>query len=394
MAWNHRSRVVAVGIRKQAVAGVFDAPGAAHLVGVSAPNNADEIIQAADPTLTGGIFEQPRIYLGRTSTAGGTIPLRGPGALPAADGWIPGLVLQASGFAELRQAAQIQANAQGGTTQSITLDVAQSAVDDAFLGYPIGHANIGAGFQQYSLITGYAGATKIATIMETIVAPAAASQFTIPACLVYQLGTLAVEPPLLSISVWRDKKRYDYRDCRISSLGFDMPVANEANQVFPSMDFTMRGVKVAEADEASPLLPQSILNVPVPALRGGKFVMDRVKLGHASLRAGINADTAAASNANQAAGQDGYTIVSAARTVELDLNQMNVSDFDIDARIGNQTILPIGTTWGGAAWNRFGFALPGVVLDPHNPGDRNGFVNLSGNANPVAIDKSMALAVW
>jgi hypothetical protein len=396
MAWNMRSRVVAVGVVKQAVAGVFTAPNnTTDLIGVSAPNNADDIVQAADPTMTGGVFEQPRIFLGRTSTAGGTIPLRGPGALVAADAWVPGRVLQAAGLAEIRLAAQIQANLQAGsTTQALVLDAAQSAVDDYHVGFPISHANIGAGFQQYSLITDYVGATKAASIMETIVAPAGATQFTIPACLVYQLGTLAAAPPLLSISVWRDKKRYDYRDCTIQSLGFDLPVANEANQVFPSIDFTCKGVKVAEADDVTPLLPQAILNVPVPALRGGKFMLDRVKLGHASLRAGINADTAAASNANQAAGQDGYTIVSAARTTEFDLNSMNVSDFDIESRIANQTIMTSGTTWGGAAWNRFGFVLPGLVLDPMNPGDRNGFVNLSGNAHVTDIDKSMAMAVW
>lgn len=396
MSWNHRSRVVAVGIKKQAVAGTFDPPNqTTDLIGVSAPNNADEIIQAADPTLSGGIWEQPRIFLGRASTAGATIPLRGASAMPAADGWVPGRVLQAAGFAEVRTAAAIADNLQAGsTTTGLVLHAAASAVDDFYVGMPISHANIGSGFQAFSLINDYNGTSKLASIIETIVAPAGATAFTIPANLCYQLGTMSVEPPLLSISIWRDKKRYDYRDCRIQSLGFDMPVSNEANQVFPSIDFTMRGIKVAEADEAAPLLPQAILNVPVPALRGGKFLLDRVKLGHASVRAGINADTAAASNANQAAGQDGYTIVSGARTVELDLNQMNVSDFDIEARIAAQTAMTSGTTWGGAALNRFGFTLPNLALDPFNPGDRNGFVNLTGNAAVIDVDKAFALTLF
>lgn len=396
MAWDMRSKRTVMGITIQPTPGLFNAPnGTTDLIGISAANNADEIIQAADPTMTGGLWESPRIFLGRTSTAGGTIPMRGAAALPAANALVMGRVLQASGFSEQRLAAQIQANLQAGsTTTALVLDAAQSAVDDFFVGYPIAHANIGAGFQSYSLITDYVGATKAASIMETIVAPAAGTQFTIPACLVYQLGTLGVDPPLLSISIWRDKKRYNYRDCRPQSIGFDMPVANEANQIFPSIDFTMKGIKESEADETAPLLPQSILNIPVPPLRNGKFILDRVKLGHASLRAGGNFEVGAASNANQAAGQDGYQLTSGARTVEMDLNAMNVSDFDIEARIAAQTLMSTGTTWGGLAFNRFGFVIPSMALDPHNPGDRNGFVNLTGNAHPFEIDKSMALAIW
>lgn len=396
MSWNHRSRMVAVGIKKQAVLGTFDAPNqTTDLIGISAANNADEIIQAADPTMNGSIFEQPRVFLGRSSTAGGTVPLRGAAALPAADGWVPGRILQAAGFAELRIAAAITANLQAGsTTTAMVLDAAQSAVDDFLFGAAISHANIGTGFKAFSLINDYVGASKLASIIETIVAPAGATSFTIPASLVYQLGTLNTAPPLLSISIWRDKKRYDYRDCALQSLGFDFPVSNETNQVFPSFDFTMKGVKQAEADQASPLLPQSVLNVPVPALRGGKFLMDRVPLGHAAMRAGLNADTAAASNAAQAAGQDGYDIVGAARTLEYDLNNMNITDFDIETRIANQTIFTSGTLWGGAAFNRFGFVIPGQVLDAFNPGDRNGFVNLSGNAHQTDVDKSMGFTLF
>lgn len=395
MAWDMRSRRTTMGITIQPTPGTFNAPTSADLLAVSAANNADEIIQAADPTMSGGIFVQPRVFLGQTSTAGGTIPMRGTAALPAANALILGRVLQAAGFSENRLAAAITANLQAGsTTTALVLDAAQSAVDDFLLGYPILHANIGSGFQGYSLITDYIGATKTAQIMDTIVAPAAGTSFTIPAGLVYQLGTLNTAPPLLSCSVWRDKIRYDYRDCSIQSLGFDMPVANESNQTFPSIDFTMKGIKVGEFDDTAPLLAQATLNIPVPALRGGKFCMDQVKLGHASMRAGINAETNAASNANQAAGQDGYIITSADRTVEFDLNRMNVSDFDLAARIANQVIMSAGTTWGGAAFNRFGFVIPHMVLDPHNPGDRNGFINLTGNAHQTDIDKSMALAIF
>src|SRR3546814_2186893 len=60
---------------------------------------------------------------------------------------------------------------------------------------------------------------------------------------------LSTAPPLLSISVWRDKKRYDYRDVRPTSLTLDMPVANEANQVFPSLEAQFKEIGRASCRE-------------------------------------------------------------------------------------------------------------------------------------------------
>lgn len=395
MSWDHRTRVVAVGVAIQPVAGTFVQPGVADLMAISAPANSDEMISVADPTMSGAIWEMPRIYLGRTGTAGATVPLRGPGAMVAANTWGPGKILQSFGFAEIRQAADIVAALQAGSTaSSLVLDAARSATDDSMIGCPISQAAIGSGFQSYSMTSDYDGAAKRAYIPETIVAPAAGANFTLPANLTYLLGTMTAATPLLSICVWRDKKCYRYLDCRGTSLGFDMPVANRQNQVFPSFDFTLTGAKYDVIDEAAPSIPQSILNIPVPALRGGKFVMDRVKLGHAALRTGINAETAGASNAHQAMGEDAQTTTGGSRSIETDLNQMSVADFDIEGRTDGQTKLPIFTSWGAGVMNRFGFIIPNAVLDPHNPGDRNGFVNLTGAASPTDVDKSMALAVW
>src|SRR3546814_4807902 len=70
---------------------------------------------------------------------------------------------------------------------------------------------------------------------------------------------LSTAPPLLAISVWRDKKRYDYRDVRPTSLTLDMPVANEANQVFPSLEAQFKGIVEAVTDESAPVLPNAML---------------------------------------------------------------------------------------------------------------------------------------
>ena len=272
MAWNHRTRVVAMAIAIQSVAGTFTTPSTAtDLIGVSVPNNSFEAITADDPTATGAIWTSPRVYLGKTGTAGATLPLRGPGGVapPAANVWVPGRVLQSAGMSEILLATPTAAVLQAGsTTTQMKLANTESATDDFLTGAPIQQALIGAGFLQTSIIRDYFGSTKFAEIGEIMgSAPATGAAYTIPAHMRYVLGTMTSAPPLLSISIWRDKKRYDYRDWRPTSLTFDAPVANEANQSFPSIEFTGRGIPVGVVDDTTPTLPSSILSVPIPPAR-------------------------------------------------------------------------------------------------------------------------------
>lgn len=400
MAWNHKSRVVAMAVAIQAVAGTFTAPAApADLIPVSPPTNSEDIISTEDPTATGSVHAAPRIYLGKTGSMGATAPLRGPGGATvfAANAWPLGRILQAAGFAEVRNTAAIPGALQAGsTTTALKLAAAAPATDSIYIGFPIQQGNIGTGaIKGTSLIQAYDGTAKLATIAETMAsAPAAAAAYTIPECVVYQLGTLSSAPPLLSVSIWRDKKRYDYKDVRVSQLTIDMPVTNEQNQVFPSIEFSLKGLVQAVADDVSPVLTASQLTTIAP-FRNGKFTLDKTALGHQSTRFQLGADVAGASNAAAADGQDQYEVMSTTRTLDMDINQMAVADFDIETRVANQTTVSQMSLWGQGPGNRFGFLAPALALNPMNtPGDRNGFVNLSGNAAFVAVDKSATLAIW
>ncbi len=398
MAWNHKSRVVAMAVAIQSVAGTFTTPTSADIIAVAPPTNGEDIVSTEDPTATGSIWAAPRVYLGKTGNMGATAPIRGPGGVtpPAANAWPMGRVLQAAGFAEVRTASAVTGTAAaGGSTTSIIM-VGTSATDDFYLGMPIQHATIGtAGTTKgNSLIVDYNGTTKVTTLGETVGSAIVAGAYNIPPNLVYQLGTLSTAGPLLSVTVWRDKKRYDYRDVRLTQLTFDMPVANEANQTYPSIEFQMKGLIAAVTDSTTPALTTAQLSTIAP-YRNGKFCLDKVALGHQSTKMQIGADVAGASNAAAAEGQDGYETMSGTRSFDMDLNQMAVTDFDIDTRVNNQTTISSMSLWGLGAGNRFGFAVPEIVLNPlNNPGDRNGFVNLTGNAAFVGVDKSATFTVW
>jgi hypothetical protein len=383
----------------QVTVGTFVQPSTAtDLMAVANPTNTTAIVSADDATATGAVWESKRVYLGKQSTLGATFPMRGPGGAnpPAANAWPMGRVFQSGGWAETsKNAATNAVLVAGSTTTALALANTESATDDFLVGYPIQQASVGAGFQQTTLIQDYVGATKVASLAETMgVAPAAGAAYVIPKCLVYQLGTLTTPPPVLSISIWRDKKRYDYRDWTPSSIAINIPVANEANTSFPDITFTGRGTIVTVVDDVTPVMPTSILSVSPPPARNGKFYLDRVKLGHQNLSFTEAATLAAASNQNQAAGQDGFDIISGTRTTSMDLNQMAVADFDLHGREDNQTTMPVMSTWGLGSGNNFGFIEPNIQLNPFSPGDRNGYVNLTGDAVTVDVDKSAALAIW
>lgn len=401
MAWNHKTKITTVAIAIQTVAGVFTTPTApADLIAVGSVTNGEDQIQAEDPTMTGSVWNAARIHLGKTGNLGFTMPLRGPGGVapPAANAWVPGRVLQSAGFAEVINPTPISGTAAaGGTTTAINLAVAGSAVDDFYLGMPIQHPNIGTAgtVKGTSMIMDYIGSTKTAVLAETMGAAVISGTYVIPANLTYLLGTLSSAPPLLSVSIWRDKKRYNYRDVRPTSLTLDMPVSNEANQVFPSLEAQFKGLVESVIDESSPVLPNSALALSPPSYRAGKFSLDKTKLGHQSNRFAISSEVAGASNSHMDAGQDGYEIMSGDRTLELDLNQMAVADFAIDSRVDNQTVISQMSVWGLGLGNRFGFVAPELMLNPlNNPGDRNGFVNLTGNAAFAGVDKSAALTIF
>jgi hypothetical protein len=399
MAWNQRSKVLAVAFAIQSVQGTFVQPNTTtDLLAVANATNTHDVIEADDPTATGAIWDAPKVYLGQTATIGGSIPLRGPGGAspPAANGWAPGRILQAGGWAEIRKAtSSTGAVVAGSTTTAFNLAVSESSVDDFLLGAPLQHAVIGTGFRATTLIQDYAGAGRVATIPETLgSAPTAATTYTIPAYLSYVLGTLTTSNPYLSVSVWRDKKRYDYRDWQPASIAINVPVANEANTGFPDMAFSGKALIVGEFDDTTPTLAPSVLATAIAPARGGKFYLDRVKLGHQNTTFTASYTVAAASNQNQDAGQDGYDVTGGSRQVALDLNQMAVTDFAIATRVGNRTVLPIFETWGLGAGNNWGFIVPNTTLSGFSPGDRNGYVNLTGNAETVDIDKSAALTIW
>lgn len=398
MSWNHKSRITAIAIAIQPVPGTFTAPLAADMIAASNVTNQNTDITAEDPTLTGTGWESEAIVVGEEGQIGFTLPLRGPGGAspPAANSWPVGRAFQNLGWSEVITAAPIAGVTQAGsTTSSVVLAVAASAVDDFYTGMPLQMAAIGAGFKQNTMITGYTGGTRAAAIGETLgAAPGAGVAYTIPANLTYVEGALSSAVPLLSVRIWRDRKIYDYKDVQLESFTLDMPVANNNNTTFSSGEFSGKGNVEAVDDGVTPVLDAALLALELAPCKNGKFSLDRTPLGHNSVRYGNSLNVAAPSNIHQVSGQDAYETTSGSRSIELDLNQMDNGTFNARTKRNAGTIMPLMQTWGNGAGNNFGFTIPACKLRQLNPGDNNGYVNLTGNAVQARLDRSAALSIW
>jgi hypothetical protein len=400
MAWNHKSKILAIAVAIQPVAGTFTAPLAADVIAASNVTNQNNDITAEDPTLTGTGWDAEQIIVGEEGQVGFTFALRGPGgaAPPAANAYVPGRCFQNLGWAEVITPTAIAGVTQtGSSADTIILAVAASATDDFYTGMPLQMAGIGAGFKQTSMIVSYAGGSRSAGIGETMgAAPGAGVAYTIPANLLYIEGSNSGSGPLLSVRIWRDKKVYDYKDVRLETFTFDMPVANNNNTTFPSIEFAGKGNVHDVTDGVTPSLG-TLLNVGIAGCRNGKFTLDRTMLGHNSLRYGNNLTVAAPSNIHMANGQDAYEVTGGSRSIDIDVNQMDNTTFNARTKRAAGlagTSMPIMQTWGIAAGNNFGFTIPAARLGQLNPGDSNGFVNLTGNALQSRLDKAAALSIW
>jgi hypothetical protein len=377
----------------QPTPGQYNEPTTADLLGIYSPDNGSEAITGEDATLTGSVWNAPRIFLGRRGRAGATAALRGPGgsAPPGAGAFVLGRILQMAGFTEVINSAAITGTAAGGSTTSIQLAAAAPATDDFYMGYPIQHPNIGSGrARSTAAIRDYIGASKTAVLAETLGTAVAGGTYTIPIFLGYILS-IGASIPLGSAKVWRHRKAYRYRDCALNSFAINIPTGNEQNTELPSIEFAMTGVPVQSVDEIAPPLPSSLLTPP-PAARAGKFAFAGLKIGSQSMRLEFGIETGAPPNVNFDAGQEGYEFMSGTRTVNVDLNEQLVAQLDVDSLTDQQTLVPITECWGANPGQTMIASVHNALLDAFSPTGRNGFVGIQGGAVPADVDRAMALS--
>lgn len=390
-----KENIVSMGITIQDTPGVFNPPNqTTDLLAASSIENGVEAIESEDDLETGSIWSSPMQFISSTSSASATFRMRGPGnvAIPAANELVIGRLLQAAGFTEIINPSPITGTARANAeANKIILEAGESSIDDFYKGFPIQHANAGTGIRGTTLIRSYDGATQTAELMETLGSAIGSGEYTIPAGLFYLLSE-AQSVPLISASIWRHKKRYNLKDCAISSFAINIPTNNRQNTEFPAIEFALTGIPAGNEDQLAPSLPDSLVT-SIPPARNGKFVMNGIKRGSQSLRIEFGLETGAPPNMNFDEGEESQQLLSGERTISLDVNQEAMADFDIDALVDARLPVPIFSLHGLGPGNTFYTSIPNAYLKPFSPTGRNGFVGLSGNSSPTDILRSIGFGL-
>lgn len=389
-----RSQNSSLALRKETVPGVFNEPDINDVLVVGDLTISPQPITNELNEFTGTVHRPGAQLVGETIEVSGKAYLRGPGGsvVPAADAWIPGRLMQAAGFTEVRVATAIPPAAEAaaaGTTTAVTLGATAVGTSDLYRGFMLDLAALASGRpKRFTMIQGYSAA-KVAQLAETLGAAYNIGLQQIPQQLVYQLSPGA-NPPSLSMIGNAGGKRYSMAGMTPTSFRLNLPTASRDAQEPPSIEFTMSG-KIEAVADAAPLVVTPA-NTP-PPFRNGKLFVDRVPLGGSSLTIDLNAQSAFAPNPNELDGYETGLLTQTTRTVNMVLNQVADSVINLRDLARNQTLFPILGMWGLGSGNAFGLIVTEARMFTPAPDISGPLVTASVDAVIDGANKEISLAI-
>lgn len=182
------------------------------------------------------------------------VEMAGAGTAGTAPGYGP--LLRACGFAESLLAAAVTGTAQSGGTNTITLAAAgTSSVDGFYVGYPI-RITSGTGSGQTSMITGYTGSSKQATVLQNWTTPPdATSVYSIDASAAYKPVSAAFDSVTIYFNV--DGVLHKLTGAR-GTVSLSMKVKD-----IPVFKFQFTGLYNAVTDTAAPTPTYTAFQTPL-----------------------------------------------------------------------------------------------------------------------------------
>lgn len=202
-----------------------------------------------------------RPYLGRSEQLPAAIramvdfevEVAGSGTAGTAPGYGP--LLRACGFSESLLASNVTGTATAGGTSTITLAVGASSTDGFYVGYPINITG-GTGSGQTSIIIGYVGSTKVATILNAwTTAPDATSTYSISASASYKPVSASFESVTIYFNL--DGVLHKLTGAR-GTVSLTMKVKD-----IPVYKFQLTGLYNAVADASAPTPVYTSFQTPV-----------------------------------------------------------------------------------------------------------------------------------
>lgn len=346
-----------------------------------------------DPRYTGTIHRSGDIVLGSSWDVSFEWLIHGySGAIPAANAFIAGRVLQALGFTENRFATAIGPEAYtSGTTTGATLGTTAVGTTDLYKGLAINMATVGAAPTGLAMIKGYTSG-KAATFARTRTM-AATGNYTIPVQLAYTLSTTEPANPS-SITVWEGDNgasghRLNFTDMRPTAASIELVTSSrDGGNGYCKINVTFSGTLTSEADEACPTVSTA---VAIPPFLNGQQDIANVQIGGSSITIDLGIQSAYPPNPNQTDGSDPGLVVATKRTVSMELNKVRRSVVDFNALATAQSSHPMQFLWGLATANYMGVMIDAARFDYRSTSEGSDFVTTSGSAWIDGVDKALSL---
>lgn len=314
------------------------------------------------------------------------------GAIPALGAFLPGRVLTAVGFTEIRTATAIGPEGYtSGTTTGATLGTTAVGTADLYKGLAINMATVGAAPTGLAMIQAYT-AGKAATFARTRTM-AATGNYTIPVQLSYVLSSTEPEDPA-SITIWEGDngasgRRMNFVDMRPTAFTIELVTSSrDGGDSYCKITATFSGDLGSEAAEASPTVSNSIA---IPPFFNGQQDIANVQLGGSSVTIDLGISSGYPPNPNQSAGSDPGLVVSTKRTVSYNLNVVRQSVIDFNALAAAQASHPSQFIWGLASGNYMGVMIDGQRFDYRTNSEGADFLQDSGSAWIDGVDRAIAL---
>lgn len=382
MALNSQS--VALAVVKQPVADTFVDPTTAGLMPVSQMRFAIEGVKVANDEYTGSVFRNADSVAGKKVTGSFNVKLRPPGGSnpPSADAFLPGLILQAAKFTEVRTTTAVPSSAEAGSsgsTTGLTLGAGATGTADLYKGMAIALAGMGTNYRErMTAIVAYT-AGKVATFPETF-GSNVSGNYQIPKQLQYVWDVSSADPTLLSFKVWLDGHRFDLKNVRISGMQFVVPTSTKDQAAYPEMQVTYTADIEANSEEATPAIPAL---GAIPLFKGGDCWLNKVAIGTQTFTIDMGLSIEYPPNPNKVDGSDAAELTGGTAKVTMTRQKYLPSVLDPLALADAQTTVPFWAQWGSAAGAMVQITVTDGRVDYSNP-DLGG--NLIMESGDVLVD--------
>ncbi len=391
MAGKTNNSACAVAI--QAAAGAFTTPTLpADLMPISQLRPNFQSVQIANDEYTGSIVNNADTVAGSRKSFSFNVKIRPPvGALPAANEFLFGRLLQALKFTEVRSATAIPAAPEalgaGSTTKIAKLGSTASSTAGFYNGYPLLLSDNGADYKrQLTQVMDYS-ADKDAALPETLPS-APAANYQVPPFLGYFRSITSTDPIILSMQFWLDGIRYDLRDVRPTSAQLVFPTSTRDAAAFPELQITVEGILAEYEDEATPAIPAL---GAVPLFRDGDMWLSGVSIGGSSFTIDLGLGSENPPNPNQPDGSDPAEIVSSTARISQTRQRYPKAVLDTLALAEGQAYHSFWAQYGNGPGTMVQVAAPKVRLAHPSPDLGGGLINEAGDLLVDAIDRGIAI---